>query len=55
MSTQGRQADLATNGKPGRRPPRCLPRQMLRRAALSLAAATGPAIVALVNWWIHTH
>ncbi len=32
-----------------------MPRLLLRRAALSLAGTTGPALLAFLNWWIHSH
>ncbi|MDT0616141.1 hypothetical protein [Streptomyces lancefieldiae] len=34
---------------------RALPRLLLRRAVLSLAGTTGPALLAFLNWWIHSH
>ncbi|MFI5722285.1 hypothetical protein [Streptomyces cyaneofuscatus] len=32
-----------------------LGREAARRAALSLAAATGPFLVTLLEWWTRTH
>lgn len=55
MFTHAGQSEQAATRKSRRRFLQRLSRQMLRRAALSLAAATGPAILALFNWWIHTH
>ncbi|WP_169316717.1 hypothetical protein [Actinacidiphila oryziradicis] len=34
---------------------RRLPALILRRAAYSLAGAAGPAALALLQWWTHSH
>ncbi|WP_299542464.1 hypothetical protein [uncultured Streptomyces sp.] len=34
---------------------RPLGREAACQAALSLAAATGPTLVALLGWWVRTH
>jgi hypothetical protein len=47
---------LQTHKSSDRKPhSRTVPRLLLRRAALSLAGVTGPALLALLNWWVHTH
>ncbi|WP_405803555.1 hypothetical protein OG729_00670 [Streptomyces sp. NBC_00210] len=35
--------------------PTLLWREVSRRATLGLAAAAGPAALALIQWWTHTH
>ncbi|MEU8669459.1 hypothetical protein OG333_36950 [Streptomyces anulatus] len=48
-AAQDRAADLPT---PADRP---LGREAARQATLSLAAATGPFLIALLEWWTRTH
>lgn len=48
-AVQDQAADLPT---PADKP---LGREAARQATLSLAAATGPFLIALLEWWTRTH